>query len=303
MYQVVDAHSQSCEKTLLFRDVFLYGEEGIPLQGAQVVNRFVNFGNDQLLIWLMHHNNTPLSCLEGVTLPLYGDWSDNFWHWCYETLPVALRAHEAGFAGNYLTPCVPFAAQSLQLLGIAPERIHPFDGTDCHLECMCLPGKRPGCNPANLAATGNIRTRFRERFVQPGLDYRIYLSRNGSPATRRQVANEPALVDLLNSFGFLVLQMEKLTLAEQLHYSCNASVLVAPHGAALTHCTFQPEGSLVLELFAPGYINLCLVPTYRALRHRYFQVTSFCPHTGYPFGDAIEAPLDIIEMTLERELG
>jgi hypothetical protein len=40
-----------------FHDVFLFGDEGIPLQGNQVINRFTNFRDDQLLIWLTHHQN------------------------------------------------------------------------------------------------------------------------------------------------------------------------------------------------------------------------------------------------------
>jgi capsular polysaccharide biosynthesis protein len=302
MYQVIDGCRQGDPTPRLFSDVFLFGDEGIPLQGSAVINRFVNFPDDQLLIWLMQHKNRELSHIDGVTLPLYGDWSDNFWHWCYEVLPLALQAHETGFRGNYLIPSIPFATQSLQLLGIAPERIRHVDGADYHLECMSLPGKRPGYNPANLAAIRSIRKAFRDRFVQPGLDYRIYLSRNGS-ATQRRVVNEAALLELLAGFGFITLQPEKLTLAEQLHYTCNASALAAPHGAGMTHCAFQPEGSLVLEMFAPHYVNPCQISTCRVLGHRYYQVTSSCLHTGYPYGEDIEAALEIIEMTLERELG
>jgi hypothetical protein len=302
MYQVINGCAFNDRTPSYFHDVFLFGEEGIPLQGNLVVNRFTNFCDDQLLIWLLHHQNRELVGIDGVTLPLYGDWGGNFWHWCYEALPVALAAHEGGFSGNYLVPDLPFAAESLQLLGIRPDRVIRAGACDYHLKCMCLFNKVRGSDPAMLPALSRIRSIFRSRFADPRAEHRVYLSRNGHPDTPRRVVNDSRLTELLEQFGFITLHLEKMSLEEQLSHTCNATALIGPHGAGMTHCSFLPENSLVLELFAPSYVNPCVLFACRELRHRYYQITSSCLHVGYPHGQDILASLQIIELTLDREL-
>jgi len=304
MYTVIDGCTSSDNSPRYFRDVFLLGEEGIPLQGNRVISRFTNFKNDQLLIWLMHHQNKDLARIDGVTLPLYGDWSSNFWHWCYEALPVALAAHEGGFSGTYLIPDIPFAADTLKLLGIRPDRIRCADGGDYYLECMCLLDKRRGSDAANLAPLSRIRSILRAEFADQTRAHRVYISRNGNPQNMRKVVNEAELLALLQRFDFITLHLENLPLAEQLAYTCNATSLIGPHGAGMTHCTFMPEESLVLELFAPVYINPCVLLACDHLRHKYFQITSHgIDNTRYRHGLDVDAYLQIIELTLTRELG
>ena len=84
---------------------------------------------------------------------------------------------------------------------------------------------------------------------------------------------------------------------------CNCSALIGPQGAGISHCTFMPERSLVLELYAPTYLNLCVLQACQRLEHRYFLSTSNCPYRGYRHGYDIEANLPLIELTLARDLG
>ncbi|MBU5611472.1 glycosyltransferase family 61 protein [Geomonas azotofigens] len=302
MYQVFNGCSIP-QGPLLFKDVFLFGEEGIPLQGNRVINRFLNFADDQLLIWLLHHENRPLVALDGVVLPLFGDWSGNFWHWCMEMLPMALSAHEQGFTGTYLVPPAPFAADSLLLLGIRPEQIRRVEACDYHLQCLCLFPRQTGHDDAGTAARTRIRTVFRSLFANGKSSGHLYISRNGgAPETMRKVVDEERLLELLQRFGFTMLRLEELSLSEQLSYTCNAETLLGPHGAGMMHCAFMPERSLVIELFAPTYINPCILLPCRQLRHRYFPLTSACHYNGYPYGYDIDPHLTTLEMTLEREL-
>ena len=302
MYEVIDGCTSRDTPPGYFRGVFLFGEDGIPLQGNRVINRFTNFPNDQLLIWLMLHQNRELVKIDGVTLPLYGDWSANFWHWCYEALPVALSAHEAGFRGTYLVPDLPFAVDTLKLIGIRPDRIRRVGECDYYLECMCLPDKRRGSDAGNREALSRIRTLLRAEFADRSRNHRIYISRNGNPDNLRKIVNEAELQALLKRFGFITLRLEELPLAEQLAYTCNATALIGPHGAGMTHCTFMPEESLVLELFAPTYINPCVLLACDLLNHRYFQITSHGIDPRYQHGQDIDAFLQIVDLTLTREL-
>lgn len=302
MYQVFDGCAGSQDGPVFFKDVFLFGEEGIPLQGNRVINRFVNFPNDQLLVWLMEHENRELVGLDGVVLPLYGDWAFNFWHWCTEMLPMAFTAHQGGFTGTYLVPKTPYAADSLRFLGIRPDRIQVAEDCDYHLESMCLVRKVTGHDPATMEARGRIAQTFRKAFGRPGPRHNLYITRNSHPDTMRKVLNEEDLLALLQRYDFITLRLEDLPLAEQLSYTCNATTLLGPHGAGITHCSFMPERSLVIELFAPTYITPCNILPCRQLHHRYFQLTSSCHYHGYSHGYDIMVNLQMLEMILEREL-
>ncbi|QXE90373.1 glycosyltransferase family 61 protein [Geomonas subterranea] len=302
MYQVFNGCAGSPSGPSLFRDAFLFGEEGIPLQGNRIINRFVNYPNDQILIWLMQHQNRKLVSLDGVVLPLYGDWSYNFWHWCTEMLPVAYAAHEAGFSGTYLVPQPPFAAESLQLLGIRADRIRVAEALDYHLECMYLLRKTTGHDPATMEIRGRIREALRAHFARTEPRRHLYITRNSHPDTMRKVVNEEALLALLQRFDFLTLRMEELSLSDQLAHTCNAATLLGPHGAGITHCAFMPERSMVIELFPPTYITPCNILPCHRLRHRYFQLTSSCHYKGYQHGYDIEVNLPMLEMILEKEL-
>lgn len=303
VYEVIDGCTGFDSSPRFFREVFLFGEEGIPIQGNRVINRFTNFKNDQLLIWLMHHEAKHLELIKGVTLPLYGDWSGNFWHWCFQVLPMVLAAHEGGFRGTYLVPDIPFAADTLYLLGIRPDQVRCAENRDYCLECMCLLDKKAGSDPSNLEALFKIRSIFRSEFAEQSRSHRIYVSRNRNTNSLRKTTNEADLMTLLDRFGFIKLHLEDLSLAEQLAYTCNASALLGPHGAGMTHGIFMQERSLMLELFAPTYVNPCVLPAIKLLKHRYFQVTSPCCHQGYRHGQDIEAYLQLVELTLDRELG
>jgi len=303
MYGIVDGCNVNQDGPSFYRDVFLFGEEGIPLQANRVINRFVNFPDDQLLIWLLHHENRELVRIDGVVLPLYGDWSFNFWHWCTEVLPMSLIAHEGGFSGTYLVPAAPFAAESLILLGISPGRIRIADRSDYHLECMCLFPKSAGNDEAKTASKAKVASLLSAAFARENRDYNLYISRNGNAENMRKVVNEERLLEILRRYDFITIRPEELTLAEQLAYTCNAGALVGPHGAGMTHCAFMPERSLVIEFFAPTYINPCVLLPCTLLGHRYYQITSLCLHGGYPHDQDIEVPMQMLEMTLKRELG
>ena len=119
------------------------------------------------------------------------------------------------------------------------------------------------------------------------------------------MVNEAALLALLDRFGFTRCFLEALCLAEQIALFAAADAVLGPHGAGFANMLFMPEGALAMELFAPGYINPVMLPAVDALRLRYYPVPARVEdqRRGYPHGEHILAPLDLIDITLRRELG
>ena len=91
---------------------------------------------------------------------------------------------------------------------------------------------------------------LREVFLEePGNEYastqRLYISRN--KASYRRILNEPALLEVLNRYGFRILQLEGLSIKEQARIFHSAEMIVSAHGAALANTVFCKESTMVIE--------------------------------------------------------
>lgn len=87
------------------------------------------------------------------------------------------------------------------------------------------------------------------------LPRRIYIDRRKSRL--RKLLNEDELVAGLSRLGFVAVQPETMSMADQVRLFRGADVVVAPHGAALTNLGFCRPGTQVIELLMDAYCNWC----------------------------------------------
>jgi len=80
---------------------------------------------------------------------------------------------------------------------------------------------------------------------------RLYVSR--ADADTRHVVNEAEILPLLARHGFEVIVPGRMPYPAQVAAFREASHVIAPHGAALTHMVLCPPGAHVLEIFNPLY--------------------------------------------------
>lgn len=82
---------------------------------------------------------------------------------------------------------------------------------------------------------------------------RIYSSRHGS--SLRVPMNEKELYELLESFGFEIINFKEMTMYEQISIMQETHILIGVHGANLTNLIFLPPNAIVIEIAAPTLIN------------------------------------------------
>lgn len=75
---------------------------------------------------------------------------------------------------------------------------------------------------------------------------RIYVVRK--KAIKRKIINEEDVMALVKLKGFVCIDFEDFTFAEQVQICNKAAILISIHGAGLTNCMFMKEGSKLLEL-------------------------------------------------------
>jgi hypothetical protein len=75
----------------------------------------------------------------------------------------------------------------------------------------------------------------------------IYITRTGN-LNGRHIENEKELLNILESYDFICVNPDQMSFKEQLNLFATAKIVVAPHGAALSHLVNFPANAKILEL-------------------------------------------------------
>jgi hypothetical protein len=205
----------------------------------------------------------------GTALLLGAPNGDNYYHWLLDSVPRWKILQAANFLDyNFvLLPSRPVKYQDeiLDRLNVPPaKRLRCGKNFVHQFEKLVVPAMPFPVEAVPAWACVWLRTLFPEKISGPE---KIYLSRRG--AGGRRLINEAELQMALETRGFVSLQPEKLSVAEQAKLLSSARCVVAPHGAALTNLVFAPPGALLFELFHPQHKNNCYVNLAAAGGQRY----------------------------------
>jgi capsular polysaccharide biosynthesis protein len=204
----------------------------------------------------------------GTALLLGAANSDNYYHWLVDSVPRWKMLQVAGWAKYdfVLLHSKPlrFQDEVLDRLEVPMEKrlrcqknlVHQF-------ERLVVPSMPFPVEDVAPWLCPYLRSLFPETVSSPE---KVYLRRGTG---RRRLVNEGELQAALQERGFVSVEPQHLTVAEQAKLLGRARCVVAPHGAALTNIIFAPSGALVLELFHPGHKNRGIVTLAAACDHRY----------------------------------
>ncbi|WP_010630780.1 glycosyltransferase family 61 protein [Sporolactobacillus vineae] len=177
--------------------------------------------------------------------------SGNYYHWMYEVIPRIHLIHQSGqtvdrFIVNTESE-QPYQSETLHRLGLNQEKLlRTYKGFHVQAEHLIVPAQ-----PAFPTKWGYdfLRDSFLKDSNSIGRK-RIYISRKWS----RKITNEDLLMEIIYKYGFEKVELESLSVEEQVHLFSSAEAIIGVHGAALTNLTFCRPGTKVLEIFAPNYI-------------------------------------------------
>ncbi len=204
----------------------------------------------------------------GTALLLATTNSDNYYHWLLDSLPRWKMLQAAGWSDYdwVLLPgkSVPFQDEMLNRLDVPrTKRLRCSKNCVHQFERLVVPAMPFPLEEVAPWVCDWVSSLFPGKAGGPE---KIYL-RLG--AGRRRLVNEVELESALKPMGFVSIQPDRLTVAQQAEFLSSARCVVAPHGAALTNLVFAPPGALLLELFHPQHKNRCYVNLAAAAGHRY----------------------------------
>ena len=175
--------------------------------------------------------------------------SGNYYHWLLDLVPrVLLLKHATQNFSNYDALLLNgsranYERETLAALGVPLEKIRYVDSRDRFQIASAVFASRD----INVIAPWKVRgLRDLVSSGKPNQHRRLYLSRARTAV--RRIANENEISEILRQRNFEILEAENLSWREQADLFASASMILAPHGAALANVVFSKPGTRVVEI-------------------------------------------------------
>ncbi|MGG4343556.1 glycosyltransferase family 61 protein [Paenibacillus lautus] len=187
--------------------------------------------------------------------------SQNYFHWLFDVLP---RLHLIQLSGlkpsKYVlnrTVKMAFQDETLNMVGIPAEsRLETHAEFHLQADNLIVPSL---IGTSSFSYYPKWVCDYLRSVMLPHADEevrngpeRIYVSR--ARAETRRIKNEQEVMERLSAKGFVCVELESMTVRQQIRLFRSAKWVVAPHGAGLTNLVFCEPGTKVLELFTPNYM-------------------------------------------------
>jgi capsular polysaccharide biosynthesis protein len=174
----------------------------------------------------------------------------NYYHWLLDLLPrVLLLKHAARNFSNYDVLLLNgsranYERETLAALGVPPQKIRYVGSRDrFHVASAVFSSMDINVvAPWKVHGLRELASSYPSRLHRS----RLYFSR--ARAAVRRIVNEKEISEVLRQHDFEILEAENLKWREQADLFASASVIVAPHGAALTNIVFCQPGTRVVEI-------------------------------------------------------
>jgi len=252
--------------TFLVHDALVHSSAGIIAVGDQAILETMGHtepemhGFRSLTRGLAIHPKS-VRLVSGTHISLLAGGEGNYYHSLLMSL-ARLRAVPENYQVSSTSILVPHGAarqkETLRLLGLMPSLAVQEVARDETLlvETLVLPLGVCAASAFHPCVADFFRA-IAARVSKPAqtTPQRIYVDRRSSRL--RPLINERDLVAGLTGIGFVAVQPETMSVADQVRLFRGADTIVAPHGAGLTNLGFCRPGTRVLELLPDSYCNWC----------------------------------------------
>lgn len=228
-----------------------------------------------------------------------------YYHWLHDTLERLFRVMEwLPEDTKYIVPdnLQPYQRETLRLVGIEEHQLTQFCGDEVwDLETLYFSNHTNNSGSHRREADEWLRDNIMRTYrIEPTAPRRrIFISRRA--AGSRTLANEQAVEEYLQRFGFETCVPETLSLRDQVKLSAEAETVVSTHGSGLTNILFAPQGLIVVDMIPPSMMHLAYVfwAMSEELSHRYwyFQIEDVlrADHRADTY-----VPMDKLAATIDR---
>jgi len=198
---------------------------------------------------------------------------------------------------------IPFGGASwqkeiLEMCGIEESKIIPLNSFDAlNASCLIVPIRNKGGRINHTWIGNSVREYIGWQQSQISASRKIYITRLDS--SRRPLHKEDLIIEILKEDGFEIITCSGLTVKEQQKIFSESSLVVAPHGAALTNIIWMSPGTTLLEFIPVQHANPCFRDLAYQLDINYYNIPAFQVNRD---DDSIFAGIEIDIELLEKAL-
>jgi capsular polysaccharide biosynthesis protein len=152
-------------------------------------------------------------------------------------------------------PELPFQKETFAMMGLQVEQMI-WAAPDMHVRAKQV--IIPSIPSLHANPSSWVCQFLRDQFLSPlsmPRNKRIFVSRK--QAVYRHLVNESELMEILSQYGFEEVVLEGMTVSEQIRLFQASEIVVAPHGAGLSHLVFCDPGTKMVEIFNPNWLCDC----------------------------------------------
>jgi capsular polysaccharide biosynthesis protein len=238
---------------------------------------------------------------------IHNSFYNNYYHWTIEALPRLYRLKDYVDSHLLAIPAkeVSFINQYLDLLEINDVIKIDDDSLIYPRTTVLAPHISPILNHDNelIEKTSSWIKAKVDLNNNPFIDYKnVYISR--SKAAYRKVINESSLINMLEKYSFKIINLEDLTVVEQIKLFHSAKNVVAVHGAGISNILYMQRGGLLINLINgnhhdPAFYNLANAKQLKYVMH---QAEASNTDTRGSAWDNFTVDLDLIQSYLDKYL-
>ncbi len=222
----------------------------------------------------------------------------SFFHFILEEIPALLNAMKVYEDLKILVPKIYLKGYYKEVLYLllgndAEDRIIPIDLLNYEINNLVFTSKPNYSGYVNTVDLDLLNRNFTITNNDESPSY-IYISRKY--AKLRQIGNELELEQYLHKYGFKTVYLENLTFQKQLNLVANAQVIVAPHGAGLSHLVWGNKKKTVIEIFPSNIFNDCYARL--CMKKSYDYHYTYCINVN----QQEYFPIDTIKNLIEKQL-
>jgi hypothetical protein len=222
----------------------------VPWEQARIFCPWLWITDERSAIIELARDSVPIPAGANVSVPIVGH--ENYYHWLIESagncavleaasmrVPATLMTYNklAEFQSEILASVLP---------GDLPTAVLPRFPRQYRLRKAVVANHLARDQFAHPKATAFLRRKFNVGDELRGQPSKLYLTR--FTATRASLANEREVRELVEKYGFTLVDTAKLTVAEQKELFAGCEMVVAPGGAALSNLIFCPVTTKMLIL-------------------------------------------------------
>jgi len=194
--------------------------------------------------------------------------SGNYYHWICDSLPriLLLKKHNVSCTILLRSAAPVYVRQTISWLGY-DDLIEVDKDFIYKVRYIVVPEVTASIGAQNDGLMKQVRAALLEGYNSSSKNSnelissqsRIYSIR--ASAVIRKVSNESEVIELLEKYGFLVVDFEHYSFLEQIEIMSKSDFLVGMHGANLTNMLFMENESVIIEfmnekVFNPSYYHL-----------------------------------------------